>query len=155
VPIVVQKRENGGVGAQAKLTPVSKSVTTTQDSDSESDYDWETAKNAAIFDTAPPPPLKNDWETKKKSPIFDNTAPPKTPVESPGLQLHTSLRESLRPRQRSRAASYEKERTNALTANHSQPQRSSTPQRGLTVQRALTPTGDQGLQISIPGPIKF
>ena len=61
----------------------------------------------------------DDWETAKRAPIFDDASPSSTtlrtlessPKPSPKESFsYTGLRESLKPRPRSRAASYEKER---------------------------------------------
>ena len=100
----------------------------------------------------------DDWETAKKAPIFDDASP--SPNSSRQLHpmaplSHNSLRESLKPRPRSRAASYEKERTataedkgGGLSKVGHQHNRSLSPSNLPTVS-------DQGLQIIIPGGFDF
>ena len=89
---------------------------------------------------------KDDWEIAR----HDNAPSPRHENDPPSRQLHTSLRESLQPRPRSRAASYERER--AVTRS-----RDSASQRASTPSRSTTPrsTTEQGLQITIPGAFKF
>ena len=93
------------------------------------------------------------------------TLHPDEPADEPSRQLqdnlraplsHASLRESLKPRPRSRAASYEKERTAA--ANRLEDRRQSPrPATGLNRSPSTKPSSrsDQGLQISIPGGFDF
>lgn len=87
------------------------------------------------------------WGTSKPATIFDNFA---LPVAVPSSKLEGTLRESLQPKSRSRAASYEKERTTNIVDDKQQ--LSTTLQRGSPPQQSvlLQATVDQGLQISIP-----
>ena len=109
-----------------------------------------------------------DWETTKKSAIFDDTAPPETPSRierslsptpsrSQDSLNRVGLRESLRPRPRSRAASYELERISnpeeklsvgSSPANRKPPKLSPSASSQSSVE-------DKGLQISIPGGFDF
>jgi hypothetical protein len=114
--------------SRAKRASIGKMVISRKPSEGDSDEDWQTAKKAAIFDDTAPSERKE--------------------LDAASRQLHTTLRDSLRPRPRSRAASYEKERTTSSASRESTPQRSSTPlQRGATPQI----TNEQGLSIMIPG----
>lgn len=94
---------------------------------------------------------REDWKTAKKGAIFEDiSSSPQTEVDPPSRQLHSSLRESLKPRPRSRAASYERERTT--------PSRDTTPNRAsVSQQRAVPPqiANEQGLSITIPGAFDF
>ena len=68
----------------------------------------------------------------------------------PARKPQTSLRESLRPRPRSRAASYERER--ATTSQEMNPNRVSTPQQRITSPQTMN---ESGLSITIPGAFDF
>lgn len=109
---------------------------------------------------------EDDWETTKKSAIFDNAAPPEqsshikrslSPTSSHSQESlsRVSLRESLRPRLRSRAASYELELT--ATPDRSPVADSPIRQRTPKLSPAVSPrvAEDAGLHISIPGGFDF
>ena len=123
------------------------SVARTSSHLNDEDDNWETAKSAPFFDDASPSP--NASKLVKLSPKQSNTITLAEPLN------HTSLRESLKPRPRSRAASYEKERVatpesnadriGAALARHD---RSPSPSSHQT-------TNDQGLKITIPGGFDF
>ncbi|MCJ1395360.1 rab guanine nucleotide exchange factor S2 [Xylographa bjoerkii] len=94
---------------------------------------------------------EEDRETGRKAIRHHDVQPsPQKKDDAPSRQLQSSLRDSLRPRPRSRAASYERERT---TSSHEvTPVRASASQ-----QRTLPPqiTNEQGLSITIPGAFEF
>ena len=123
----------------------------------------ERSRNPSRFDSD-----EDDWEKAKNSAIFDDAAPPKTPSRierslspTPSRSQESlnrvGLRESLRPRPRSRAASYETERMAAAPEKSvptvSSPLREKTPK--LSPNLSPPVEEEKGLQISIPGGFEF
>ena len=106
---------------------------------------------------------EEDWETAKRSAIFDDAPPPRSPARVEGSRSPTlsrsqeslnrvGLRESLRPRPRSRAVSYETElmaTPDRSPASLSSPSTLKTPKISPSLSPPLEE--DRGLQISIPG----
>ncbi|MCJ1474590.1 rab guanine nucleotide exchange factor S2 [Lambiella insularis] len=92
-----------------------------------------------------------EWEPTRKAAISENIpSSTKKEMDSPSTQLRSSLRESLTPRPRSRAASYERERVTSSRGN--------TPSRASTSENRVAPpqiTNEQGLSITIPGAFEF
>jgi hypothetical protein len=162
IPITLRKSiDDPFVSGNRREAPRAKRLTR---QDSISDYgddDWETAKNAAIFaDERPTLIQTRDAASKQLQVDLENS-------------LRSSpLRESLRPRHKSRAASYERHRVSALDPDDApvSPTRSSIPtphslevsrSRSGTRSRSSSKNGplpplppmspESGLQIKIPG----
>ena len=92
------------------------------------------------------PDREDDRGTAERDVVNELSPPPKIGIDPSSKQLHTSLRESLRPRPRSRAASYERERAKPLNSanfNHSA--------IALPKDSSTQVASDQGLSITIPG----
>ena len=93
---------------------------------------------------------REDRESTRKIDRSDDLQPyPQNQASPSSNQLQSSLRDSLRPRPRSRAASYERERTTSQEA---------TPNPVSESQQRTTPpqiTNEQGLSITIPGAFEF
>ena len=94
---------------------------------------------------------EKDLETLRKPARYDDVQPSLQEEADPlSRQLQSSLRDSLRPWPRSRAASYDRERKTSA--------REVTPIRVSASQHHTLPiqfTNDQGLSITIPGAFEF
>jgi len=94
---------------------------------------------------------REDWEGTEHTSLSNNISPSLSKTIEPTCQeSQITLRDSLRPQPRSRAASYERERI--CISGDTTPQRAS-----LLLERnpSSQPTSDSGLSITIPGAFNY